>query len=184
MGVDINGWMEVCENGNWEGIYNLSRLDRNYSAFAVLFGVRQINIFPVARCGKPEKLSPQMEAALDGYPSDLRCFVSWFLWSEMKKIKIVDMTISYPVYITELHRKTKNGLIFDGVKPVPDLIGGDDFETLMREGKFETHRYVYKATTVQEEFYLDEGWMKLFALAAENEEKYGAENIRFTAFFE
>jgi hypothetical protein len=185
MGIDIWGWMEIHDKDGWKGIVNLSEaLDRNYSAFSVLFGVRKLNILPIGHRGRPEELSPQMAEELKEYPHDLKFFIYWCLWSEVKVLNIVNGTVEYPVYMTEIYRKTEHGSIFKGTKDVPDLLNHEERLQLMKHGELESKKYIYKAVPKMETFYFAEGWDRLFHLAREQEHEYGSENIRFTAYFE
>jgi len=184
MGLDINGWMEVQINGKWIGKTNLKDLDRNYSAFGILFGVRTFNILPIGHNGKPDEISKEMKVELEDYPKDLKFFIYWVLWSEISTLEITDGAVDYPIYMTELYRKTEKGLVFKGKKDIPSLIDYKEHVKLMKDGELETKNYIYKAVPEIEKFYFDEGWLELFEQAKEYEKEYGASNIRFTAYFE
>lgn len=182
MGLDIWGWVEVNDGRCWNGVADLSKeLERNYSAFSLLFGVRKMNLIPLGHQGAPSEMSKEIRECIEGYPENI---LNWILWSEISHLEFKDNLVNFTVYDTELYLKTKQGEVFKGIKEIPDLLGGEDYLTLLKEGVFETHRYVYRTAPKEEEFYFDDGWFKLFELAKEEEEKHGENSVRFTAYFE
>lgn len=90
MGTDAMGWVEVYdeEDDMWDGIICASTLlDRDYDAFAILFGVRNKNglqaIAP--QRGLPENLSPEVENDLKGWLPV--AWPTWITWQEIKQVE-------------------------------------------------------------------------------------------------
>ena len=171
MGLDIWGWMEIKNGDEWKGVADLSKeIERNYPSFAVLFGVSKLNIIPLGHSGKPSGMSNEMCETAKGYADKYLC---WCSWSEIKKLDFINNVASYTIYTTELYLKTNQGEIYKGSTEVPSLIRGEEYQTLLEQGVFETHRYIYRTKPKIEEFYFDDGWFKLFEVARQEEQNVG-----------
>jgi len=105
MGVDISGWVEVCEPPlsnqqgapRWEGVINISEIaGRNYALFGFLFDVRNNHNVqaPFAHRGIPTDLSAQTWASLleefedesIEYAKAQATKASWLTWREIQSL--------------------------------------------------------------------------------------------------
>jgi hypothetical protein len=95
MGTDISGWIEARHpraESKWFGVAPIRQLvDRNYWAFAALFGVRQSgDLGPLApACGLPpdlaERTQSDHQACVTKWPDEY-FGESWITWAEIAAV--------------------------------------------------------------------------------------------------
>ena len=203
MGTDIHGWIEIATEltprmFTWSAVVSVGLLlDRDYDAFACLFGVTNYAYFqPIA----PNRDIPsdaseivQLEIAnLAGVP-DALLWPTWIAWSEVQTIDWDEKT-RHPDSRLHRYRREADGHLTYETKAVwsaelAQITGHTLAEVTKQppiwlEGQeWHTDTHVFRAEKLRRQDVLAEDWQMIFTIMKLLARRFGDQYVRLVVWF-
>lgn len=199
MGTDIHGWVEVQSKAtdSWFPVIDVSSLvDRNYTLFSWLFGMKLVGVKNRASDIKPlapgrglpqdvsEGAKADYEDAISKFPQEFHS-ATWITWAEIQSInwdevvedRILRFRIGKPANTWVESWKD------DFLEVYADHWQGDA-DDLKPGHTWEHGQYSYRVEATRRRDVLEGGWALLFRLLEVLATSYDANDIRMVVWFD